>query len=129
MSLTFEAMHYTGMASAHYMVIKDGDSISTSQISSSDLSLVVVIAASATCFLMLVVSSIVSGKRTDMAHLNLLLNDERKKNNNLLINLSANVQKLNDLVGRIAMEEFQTRRVMDVVNDAVCIIDSDGLII
>jgi NO-binding membrane sensor protein with MHYT domain len=112
-------MHYTGMAAASYQYMPEMNTSTNGTLSSYDLILIVTLATTLTCFVMLVISSIarknrfVEEKKIDM------MNQETKR---------VQMDKLDKLVNKIVVEEYQTRKVMDLVTDPVCVIDEEGRI-
>jgi NO-binding membrane sensor protein with MHYT domain len=113
-------MHYTGIFAATWRYEPGSTAVIPSSLSSFDLILIVTLATTLTCFVMLMISSITRRSRYRAEKRMDLLNQAMKKRQ---------VETLDNLVSRIASEEYQTRRVMDLVSDAICIIDHEGDII
>jgi NO-binding membrane sensor protein with MHYT domain len=111
-------MHYCGMFSAHYQLGNNTHSSSgTATMNSTDLILIITLATSILCFILLIVSSIAGRKRFQYAQK--LEKIERDT-------VNQHMMKMDIMIRRIASAEFQTRRVMDLVSDAVCLIDPEG---
>ncbi|KAL0486435.1 regulator of G-protein signaling [Acrasis kona] len=124
------SMHYVGMTAGHYHYNPLEKNISRgAQLSMDQVALSVMIAAGATSFFMLLVSSMVSSKRRDMTRLNNKLKIEKEKNRLIMANVRQNVSTLNEMVDRIANEEYQTRKVMNMIYEPICVIDQSGVVI
>ncbi|KAL0491810.1 hypothetical protein AKO1_010211 [Acrasis kona] len=113
------AVHYVGMSSCNYYYKHDAE-VKPSGIGDVDLILIVTMATSFTCFAMLVVSSVTSSRRREVT-----IKAERATHDRDRLYM----EKLDIMIKRIAGEEFQTRRVMELVSDAVCVIDAEGSIV
>jgi len=119
--------HYIGMVSATYKpVLTDKTFSRKGTLSNYEITLVVTLATTITCFFMLMVSSISNRKRLLLiAKTTLELDDEKKK-----VEVSqTSVDKLSSLIKKVSFEEHQTRRVLNLVSDGVCIINKEGQIL
>jgi NO-binding membrane sensor protein with MHYT domain len=115
-------MHYTGMVSATYLP-REFSTQQGKKLNSYDMTLVITLATTVTCFVMLIITNIANRKRTSLITRTSAELQEQKAR------VEESVTKLNELVKRIAVEEQQTRRVMELVSDGVCVINPAGEII
>lgn len=115
-------MHYTGMASVtyHHVAVKKGKP--GVSMSNYDMTMVVSMLTSATCFLMLIIASFSSRKRSgDLRKSMMQIEQEKRK-------VQSSVDQLNDMFSRMASEEHLTRRILNLISDGVCVINRRGQI-
>ncbi|KAL0489749.1 Rgs10 [Acrasis kona] len=111
--------HYVGMASLKFEYTPS-HTPTIANIDGIDLVLIVTLATSVTCFAMLVVTSLSGRKRR---HESRRLQEVAREKEQI------HMQKLDLMIRKIAGEEYLTRRVMELVSDAICVINTTGEII